>query len=105
MRCSCSATLRWLCEHGAAHACAQRKEQRAEIHWSAEDWLEHFAEEERLFCPRLPAPVARRIEDDHRRFRAQLRATGQVDLREMSAHAALEDQWASYLKNRARRNR
>jgi hypothetical protein len=105
MRCSCSATLRWLCEHGARHACAQRKEQRAELHWSAEDWLEHFDEEERLFCPRLPAPVAAKIREDHRRFRAQIRASGQVDLREMSDHAALEDKWASYLKARERKKR
>lgn len=105
MQCSCSATLRWLCEHGAPHACAQRKAQRAEAHWTAGDWLAHFDEEERIFCPRLPPGVAQRIRDDHKRFRAQIRVYGRIDMAQMADHAALEDQWAARLASRTRRNR
>ena len=102
MNCSCAATLRWLCDHGAPHACAQRKARRAEINWTEADWLRHFDEEERLFCPRLPFPVAQKIRDDHARFRAQLRASGKLDLEEMRQHAALEDKWSNYLFSRDR---
>lgn len=103
MQCSCSATLRWLCRRGARHACVQRKAERAEAHWSAADWLAHFDEEERLFCPLLPPDVAQRIRDDHKRFRAQIRVYGRVDMAQMKEHAQLEDRWADRLFARERK--
>ena len=97
MLCACSKTLAWLCQHGGSHSCAQKSKQRGEQVWTSADWLRHFDEEERLFCPYLPAAVADRIRADHARFRGQLRAHGRVDMLEMRDHAALEDEWATVL--------
>jgi hypothetical protein len=59
------------------------------------DWLEHFAQEDRRVIPALRAlgftEAAAQIVSEHATMRKQIRANGQPDYALLQRHAALED--------------
>jgi hypothetical protein len=91
--CPCHKTLRLLTELGATHAARMERLGANENakEWSNKDWLDHFAEEERLLLPLLPKKVADQIYREHNEFRRQIYSTGTVNPAQILKHARWED--------------
>lgn len=93
--CSCSLTIRWLAQHGGAHARRIQAAHLPEDRWTLADWFAHFAEEERLLFRHFPRYVQRLLGRHHALFRLQLRTAGTVDPDLMRRHAAIEDRFTA----------
>ncbi len=89
-KCSCEKMSRLLTALGAKHAAKMHKEIGRE--WSVDDWLMHFAEEDRYVLPHLPRAVADRIFREHEIMRAEIRMFGTIRSWAMlDEHSKLED--------------
>jgi hypothetical protein len=92
--CDCEDTVRVLAYLGAR--------QSAEMHahpdrdFPPEAWFEHMQEEDDLLCPLLErrgyGRAAKRIADDHRRYRTIYARTGTLPLDDLHAHGKFEDE-------------
>jgi hypothetical protein len=98
--CNCTKALSFLVRLGAIHT-ARMHAAKAAINpnrWMPEDWYAHMDEEERLFFPLLPEPVAAQLIEEHHQFDRELKIYGRITSDTiLEQHSAAEDAWAEYL--------
>ena len=98
--CNCPKALTLLVHLGAIHAARMHAAdaEKSPSHWSTEDWDQHFREEEDLFFPLLPEPVAAQLLEEHQQFRMEMGIYGAIKAEALlSQHFHAEEQWAEYL--------
>lgn len=96
--CKCRRVIETLRKLGATHAATMHDlAARGVPHaWTKQDWLLHFAEEERLLFPRLAArgqlALVRTLAQEHAFFRGELQRYGRIVSQDrMDHHAEVED--------------
>ena len=91
--CSCEDTVAVLAYLGAHKSAEMHR--HPDVEYSPEDWFEHMHEEEVYLCPLLEqrgyGRAARRITDEHVKFRTYYRRHGKLPLEELHEHGKYED--------------
>jgi iron-sulfur cluster repair protein YtfE (RIC family) len=88
----CPDVIAFLASIGCVHAARMHRPGALKSVWRADDWLAHFAEEERYLFPLLPEKLRSQLILEHMLLKRELETTGRIlSMDVLRAHSDAED--------------